>query len=75
MIENIKTEFCISKCNCNVFTSLIMTERKVYLVGGGIGSMAAAFFLIKDAGFSGKDIVMLEDLDIEGGSMDGSGNP
>ena len=52
-----------------------MTDRKAYFVGGGIGSMAAAFFLIRDAGFSGKDIIILEDLNIEGGSMDGSGNP
>lgn len=29
-------------------------QAKAYLVGGGIGSLAAAAFLIRDAGFSGK---------------------
>jgi oleate hydratase len=49
-------------------------EKKAYFVGSGIGSMAAAFFLIRDAGFQGKDIEMFEALNIEGGSMDGNGN-
>lgn len=36
--------------------------------------MAAAFFLIRDAGFKGEDIVIYERLDVVGGSMDGCGN-
>jgi myosin-crossreactive antigen len=30
-----------------------MSSKKAYFVGGGIGSLAAAFFLIRDAGYKG----------------------
>jgi oleate hydratase len=33
---------------------------KAYLVGSGIASLAAAAFLIRDGGFAGSDIVILE---------------
>ena len=36
---------------------------KVYLVGGGIASLAAAAFLIRDADFPGDNITILEELD------------
>ncbi|CAL6074122.1 Myosin-cross-reactive_antigen [Hexamita inflata] len=49
-----------------------MSERKAYFVGGGIGSMSAAFFLIRDAHFDGKNIKIFEDLKIAGGSCDGA---
>ncbi|MCC5911057.1 MAG: oleate hydratase [Clostridiaceae bacterium] len=49
-------------------------ERKAYLVGGGIGSLSAAFYLIRDGHMDGKNITIFEKLDIEGGSMDGAGN-
>ena len=48
---------------------------KVYLVGGGISSLASAKFLIDDAGVSGDNIHILEQDDILGGAMDGSGEP
>jgi oleate hydratase len=44
---------------------------KVYLVGGGIAALAAAVFLVRDAGVRGQDIHILEQLPIAGGSMDG----
>lgn len=47
--------------------------RKAYLIGGGIGSLASAAFLIKDAHMPGKNIHVLEQLSILGGSMDGAG--
>lgn len=50
-------------------------ERKAYLVGGGIGALSAAFYLMRDGHMEGKNITILEKLDIEGGSMDGAGNP
>ncbi|MFZ5793159.1 MAG: oleate hydratase, partial [Pseudomonadota bacterium] len=36
--------------------------RKAYLVGGGIGSLAAAAFLIRDGGLKGSDITVYEML-------------
>ncbi|CAL6099740.1 Myosin-cross-reactive_antigen [Hexamita inflata] len=51
-----------------------MTTRKAYFVGSGVGSMTAAFFLMRDAGFKGEDIKMLETLKIGGGSCDGTGS-
>jgi oleate hydratase len=47
----------------------------IYLVGGGIASLAAAAFLIRDANIRGHDIVILEQLDRLGGSLDGAGSP
>ena len=46
-----------------------------YLLGGGIGSLAAAAFMIRDGGLSGENIFILESKPILGGSLDGSGNP
>ena len=47
----------------------------VYLVGGGIASLAAAAFLIRDGNIPGKNIVILEESDKMGGSLDAAGNP
>jgi oleate hydratase len=48
---------------------------KVYLVGGGIASLAAAAFLIRDAGIPGRNITILEQFERVGGSLDGGGSP
>ena len=50
-------------------------DRKAYLVGGGIGSLAAAAFAIRDGGLPGKNITVYEVLPVLGGSLDGAGNP
>jgi oleate hydratase len=50
-------------------------KPKTYLVGGGIGSMSAAAFLIRDGGMAGEDISILEALPVMGGSLDGAGDP
>lgn len=50
-------------------------HSKVYLVGGGIASLAAAVFLVRDAGVPGENIHILEQLPIAGGSMDGAPAP
>lgn len=47
----------------------------VWLVGGGIASMAAAAFLIRDAGMPGRRIHILEELGLAGGCLDGSASP
>jgi oleate hydratase len=48
---------------------------KVYLVGGGIASLAAAAFMIRDGDLAGRNITILEELDKLGGSLDGAGSP
>jgi len=48
---------------------------KAYLVGGGIASMAAAAFMIRDGDLLGRNITILEQLKDVGGSLDGSGSP
>ncbi len=50
-------------------------DSKVYLVGSGIASLASATYLIKDAGVAGENIHVLEQDDITGGALDGSGDP
>ncbi len=50
-------------------------DTKTYLIGGGIASLAAAAFLIRDAHILGQNIVILEQLDRLGGSLDGAGSP
>lgn len=47
---------------------------KAYLVGGGIASMAAAAFLIRDGHVPGHNITIFETLDRLGGSLDGAGS-
>jgi oleate hydratase len=49
-------------------------KKKAYLVGAGIASLAAAAYLIRDGHMAGGQITILEQLDIAGGSLDGSGN-
>jgi len=48
-------------------------QAKVYLVGGGIASMAAAAFLIRDGDVRGCDITILEETARLGGALDGAG--
>lgn len=49
-------------------------NSKYYLIGGGIGSMAAAAFMIRDGGVSGSNISILEAAPLMGGSLDGAGD-
>jgi len=51
------------------------SQLKAYLVGGGIGSMAAAAFMIRDGGVPGENISILEAKPLMGGSLDGAGEP
>jgi len=47
----------------------------VYLVGGGIASLAAAAFLIRDGNIPGHNIKILEESARLGGSLDAAGSP
>ncbi len=46
-----------------------------YLIGGGIGSLAAAAFMIRDGGMEGAGITILDAQPVLGGSLDGAGDP
>ncbi|MBE7728720.1 oleate hydratase [Komagataeibacter sp. FXV3] len=48
--------------------------RSAWIVGGGLGGMAAAAFLIRDAGMTPSRITILEASDADGGALDGAGN-
>ncbi|VTU44603.1 oleate hydratase [Variovorax sp. RA8] len=48
---------------------------KAYIIGGGIASLSAAVLLIRDGGFCGANIRILEELEVAGGALDGSGDP
>ena len=50
-------------------------HRNVYLVGGGIASLASAAYFIRDGHILANQIFILEELDIAGGSLDSSGSP
>jgi oleate hydratase len=50
------------------------SHTQATLVGGGIGSLAAAAFLIRDGGMAGSNITILEALPLMGGSLDGVGD-
>lgn len=48
---------------------------RAYLVGSGIGSLAAAAFMIRDVGMTGSNITIYEAMPTLGGSLDAGGNP
>ena len=50
-------------------------EKSAYLVGSGRASLAAACFLVRDAQMPGKNIHILEAMDIAGGACDGIDDP
>ncbi|WP_421568943.1 oleate hydratase [Stenotrophomonas sp. PD6] len=52
-----------------------IATRKAWIIGTGIAGLAAAFYLIRDGGMPAANITLIDSLDIEGGSLDGAGNP
>jgi oleate hydratase len=51
------------------------STSKAYLIGGGIGSLAAAAFLIRDGNVRGDRIWIFEAGPVLGGSLDGGQAP
>lgn len=51
------------------------TGNRAYMVGGGLATLAAAAYLIRDCGFPGEQITVYEGMNILGGSNDGIGTP
>lgn len=50
-------------------------NKKAYLIGSGIASLAAAAYLIRDGKFDGEDIYIFEESSDVGGSLDSKGSP
>ena len=51
------------------------TPPRATMIGGGIGSLAAAAFMIRDGGVPGANVTILEASPLLGGSLDGAGDP
>ena len=51
------------------------SEALVFLVGGGIASLAAAAFFIRDGDILGHNITIIEESAKIGGSLDAAGSP
>ncbi|MBC7481340.1 MAG: oleate hydratase [Rhizobacter sp.] len=47
---------------------------QAFLIGGGIGSLTAAAFMVRDGGMPGSSIAILEAAPQMGGSLDGAGD-
>lgn len=50
-------------------------DTQFYFVGGGLGSLTGAAYLLRDCGFDGKNIHIIESLPTTGGSNDAAGTP
>src|SRR5260370_9623009 len=65
--------------NCEAFARPRKTkgvdEKSAYIVGSGIGSLAAAAFLIRDGQMDGSRITILEASKLPGGALDGIKHP
>ena len=48
-------------------------DAKAYLIGGGIGSLAAAAFMIRDGAMHGENIQVFDASHVVGGSLDAGG--
>ncbi len=50
-------------------------NKSAYIVGSGLASLAAACFLVRDAQMPGKNIHILEAMEVAGGACDGINDP
>ena len=50
-------------------------NKRAFLIGSGIGSLAAAEYLMRDGHMKGEQITIFEQDSLSGGAMDGAGNP
>lgn len=48
--------------------------EQFYFIGGGLGSLTGAAYLLRDCGFDGKNIHIIEALPVAGGSNDACGD-
>lgn len=50
-------------------------NKRAFLIGSGIASLAAAEYLMRDGNMEGNQITIFEQDGISGGALDGAGNP
>ena len=50
-------------------------NKRAFLIGSGIASLAAAEYLMRDGHMQGSQITIFEEGNIPGGALDGAGNP
>ena len=50
-------------------------NKRAFLIGSGIASLAAAEYLMRDGHMKGSQITIFEQDGLSGGAMDGAGNP
>jgi oleate hydratase len=50
-------------------------NKRAFLIGSGIASLAAAHYLMRDGYMQGDHITIIEQDGISGGAMDGTGDP
>src|SRR5271166_3767761 len=76
--EQQETNMYYSKGNYEAFARprkpANVETKSAYLVGGGLASLAAAAFLVRDGHMAGDRITILEASTIGGGALDGAGN-
>ena len=65
----------ISSNNRRQRSGAMGATSKAYLIGGGIGSMAVAAFMVRDGQVPAANIVIFEAGSLLGGSLDGAGDP
>lgn len=51
-----------------------ISPEQHHIIGGGIAGLAAAVYLVRDAGIEGRNVHIYEQLKVAGGSLDGSGD-
>ena len=61
--------------NASLALAIDLGPPRVYLVGGGIASLSAAAFMIRDGDIPGHNITIIEETNVIGGSLDGAGSP
>ncbi|MCH9274867.1 oleate hydratase [Bifidobacterium amazonense] len=49
-------------------------DKQFYFVGAGLGTLTGAAYLLRDCGFDGRNIHIIEALPVPGGSNDGAGD-
>lgn len=49
-------------------------QRQAYIVGAGIAGLAAAVYLVREAGWAGSAITLFDHGSVSGGALDGSGS-
>ena len=50
-------------------------DGQFYMIGGGLGTLTGAAYLLRDCGYEGKNIHIIEALPVMGGSNDACGDP